>query len=506
MDADVPFSESEHIPGTPYQVVCLVGVGGMAFVYEVEHQIIGKRFMLKALRGDMVRRPGFAERLRREWLALGKLEHPNVVRVWNAGILENGVPFFAMDYLEGETLHAALARDGLFRVEDALRIAHAVLLGLGAVHDIGVIHCDVNPKNVFLTRDGGVKLLDFGIASVPDADGAEPSEGTCIGTPRYTSPEQVAGERPTAAADLYSLGLVLFEMLAGRSPFEATKRREWLWCHLDEVPPPCSELAPQPISPPLDALIASLLAKDPRSRPPSAHAAAERVTELMGTDETLIDVDERIFEQARDRAMMVDADATLPGTPEAIAAIRGFRALQRIGDPLSDPAASAEPATPTGLVVAPRRLPVWWPWALVGFGGALLAGMGWIGYGLVALAEGLEARDRRDATAAEAARRETARVVASTASVRGAPVPAPSASVAAGPAPSSSVEPKALRPMPKKASKSRSANRLNLPSAGLDDVVGTPPELPSAWFGELVAKPKATAKKKAAVPRGGASK
>src|SRR5262249_11270165 len=132
------------------------------------------------------------------------------------------VPYFVMEYLDGETVRDRLEQRGQLTVGEAVRIAQGTLLGLAAAHAIGVIHRDVKPANVFLTRDGGVKVLDFGIAQTRPPEGLPKitGRGLAIGTPRYMSPEQAAGEQADARSDVYAVGLLLYEMLAGEGPFD----------------------------------------------------------------------------------------------------------------------------------------------------------------------------------------------------------------------------------------------------------------------------------------------
>lgn len=281
MPAHVPFSESDLIGGTPYQVKFLVGVGGMGSVYEVEHLELGKRFILKCLLPELACRADIVDRLRTEWRALGKLEHANIVGVTDAGVTSGGVPFYVMERLVGETVYERVDRQGHLDVNEALRITVGVLDGLSAAHAIGVVHRDVKPANVFLTESGGVKLLDFGIAKVLDADRSHTSTGVSLGTPRYMSPEQVLGESLSGQADVYAAGLILFEMLAGRSPFAAVEQKQWLLCHLNREPPRCSSIAHQPVPPEVDLLIADMLKKNPLERPANAKTAAARVRELL---------------------------------------------------------------------------------------------------------------------------------------------------------------------------------------------------------------------------------
>src|SRR4051812_16221719 len=176
------YQDGETVPGTPYRVISLMGTGGMGSVYIVEHVELGRRYVLKSLLRTLASRHDLIARMRNEWRALGKLHHPNIVDVINAGATPSGVPFYVMELLNGETVRDRLARTGRFPAPEAVRVAQATLLGLAAAHAIGVVHRDIKPANVFLTRDGGVKVLDFGIAQVL-VDGAPKitAQGLAIG-------------------------------------------------------------------------------------------------------------------------------------------------------------------------------------------------------------------------------------------------------------------------------------------------------------------------------------
>jgi serine/threonine protein kinase len=268
------FAVGEVVPGTKYLVVSQIGQGGMGSVYEVEHVELGKRFVLKALLDQFCQRQDLVQRLRNEWRSLGRLEHPHIVSVSDAGVAANGAPYYVMERLYGESLAGALGRLGRFSLEDSLRIAAEVLEGLGAAHEIGIVHRDVKPPNIFVTQSGIAKLLDFGIAKLTDGASVElTGRGIAIGTPRYMSPEQAAGERVDGRADLYAVGLVMFEMLSGCGPFDGCESHEVFLAHLTRQPPRLGELVAG-IPSELDDFVATLLAKRPADRPQTAGEAA----------------------------------------------------------------------------------------------------------------------------------------------------------------------------------------------------------------------------------------
>jgi serine/threonine protein kinase len=209
------------VPGTVYRVIRPLGSGGMGDVYEAEHELLGVRRALKVLSRKMASREDLAERLRVEARALAGLRHPNLVGVHDLGLSSDGRVFFAMELLEGATLRDLLRRAGRLKPDQAVAIAVQVLDALGAAHDQGMVHRDVKPENVFVQRTGTVKLLDFGVAkAMQGSSSAAPltAAGMAVGTPRYMAPEQAEGHPVDARCDLYGVGILLWEMLAGRPP------------------------------------------------------------------------------------------------------------------------------------------------------------------------------------------------------------------------------------------------------------------------------------------------
>src|SRR5688572_23110751 len=211
---DVPGLE-----GTPYRVVREIGRGGMGSVHEVQHRALGKIFVMKVLHESLAHREDFALRMKREWRMLARLEHPAIVQVTDAGQTTEGLPFFVMERLDGQTLAEALHARGRLSPREAAEMMLVVLSGLEAAHRAGAIHRDIKPQNLFLTPRGP-KILDFGIAKSKRKRAAFVTRsGVAIGTPRYMAPEQAAGLAVDARTDIYACALVLFEMIAGRDPY-----------------------------------------------------------------------------------------------------------------------------------------------------------------------------------------------------------------------------------------------------------------------------------------------
>ncbi len=273
-----------RVPGTVYQVLRRIGSGGMGTVYDVEDTTIGKRYVLKALHPQLGAREDLARRMQKEARTLARLHHPNIVEVITAGVTadELHLPYYVMERLDGQSLRLVLEKKGQLELPHAYHIAIDLLDALDHAHDTGVIHRDVKPDNIFLHRTvAGVtvtKLLDFGIVSLLDATHSE-TAGRFLGTLRYASPEQLRGEAPTPRLDVYCAALVLYEMIAGRGPFdEAGHGAEVAACHLGKPAPRISSFAIVPGE--LDALLASALEKEPERRPRDALTFASSLRSL----------------------------------------------------------------------------------------------------------------------------------------------------------------------------------------------------------------------------------
>jgi serine/threonine-protein kinase len=206
-----------------YEVVEVLSNGATADVCKVRHRVLGRPFALKVLRSECSRDAEFSERLLREARALGALSHPNIVTITDSGRLPSGEPYFVMEYIEGISLDQLMSEQGPMELGLALEVAAGVCDALKAAHRIGIIHRDLKPDNICVVQRGGkscVKVLDFGLARVA-GQGRLTRPNTTQGTPAYMSPEQNMGLDVDARADIYSLGVTLYEMLCGRLPFAA---------------------------------------------------------------------------------------------------------------------------------------------------------------------------------------------------------------------------------------------------------------------------------------------
>jgi eukaryotic-like serine/threonine-protein kinase len=260
-------------PEGRYRLVRRIGVGGMGEVWEADDTVLGRRVALKVLVPELADDARATSRFVREARATAKLTHPNVTRVYDFG-RDGGVPYLVMELLEGETLADRLT-GGPLPPSEAARIGAAVADALDAAHRQGIVHRDVKPGNVLLTSAGEVKVMDFGIAAAADETHSTTGSGL-YGTAAYISPERAAGQAATPAADVYSLGAVLYELLTGRPPFLGDSPVLVVRAHLHERPRPVRELAPW-VPPRLADACEAALAKDPAQRPSSAAALAIRL-------------------------------------------------------------------------------------------------------------------------------------------------------------------------------------------------------------------------------------
>ena len=249
-----------------YKVVRKLGAGGMANVYLAEDQELGRRVAIKMLDDRHSQDEQFVERFRREAKNAAGLSHPNIVSIYDRGEAE-GTYYIAMEYLEGRTLKELLVARGPTPVPVAIDYARQILGGVGFAHRNGIVHRDIKPHNIIVAPDGRLKVTDFGIARSGTSQMTE--AGSIIGTAQYLSPEQAKGAPVTPAADIYSVGIVLYEMLTGAVPFTGDTPLEIAMKHLSAIPVPPSKSRPE-IPHELDSIVLRALAKDPADRYQSA--------------------------------------------------------------------------------------------------------------------------------------------------------------------------------------------------------------------------------------------
>jgi serine/threonine-protein kinase len=267
-----------------YRIVSLLGSGGMGSVYRAEHVHMKKPVAVKILHRHMTTNAEVVARFEREAVAAGRIEHPNVAAATDFGKLDDGSFYLALEYVEGENLADVIERGPLAPYR-ALAITRQIADGLSAAHAAAIVHRDLKPDNVMLVERDGVqdivKVLDFGIAKLhlEEGSGNKPLTqiGTIFGTPQYMSPEQGQGRPVDARSDLYALGVILYEMLAGKRPFDADDLVVVITRHVTEPPPPLPSSVPEPIR----ALVSELLAKKPEERPQSAALLVDRIDAVL---------------------------------------------------------------------------------------------------------------------------------------------------------------------------------------------------------------------------------
>ena len=260
----------DAVIGGRYRVLRKLGGGGMADVYLCDDLTLGRRVAIKVLLQRYVGDPSFVERFRREAQAAAALNHPGLVSIYDWGQVD-GTYYIVMEYVEGETLKDAIRRRGRIPADEAVGIALQLLAAVDYAHRHGIIHRDIKPHNVMLSREGGVKVMDFGIARVGDSGMTE--AGSVLGTAQYIAPEQAQGRPVDERSDLYSVGVVLYEMLTGTVPFRGESAVAVAMKHVSEPVVPPRALVPD-LPEALEQVVLKALAKRPDDRYQSAAALA----------------------------------------------------------------------------------------------------------------------------------------------------------------------------------------------------------------------------------------
>ena len=261
-----------------YSILRTLGEGGMACVYLAHDEVLDRDVALKVLWERFARDKEFVERFEREARSAGSLSHPNIVQVYDRGETEDGTAYMAMECISGGTLKDRIVREGSLSSGDAATVAIQVAGALGAAHERGVIHRDIKPHNILLSSSGEAKVTDFGIARAAAAT-TTTRTGRILGTANYMSPEQALGQRVDPRTDLYSLGVVLFEMLTGELPFRGDSPITVSMKHVNEPPPPPKKLDPG-LSEGANAVVLKLLAKDPDDRYADAEGLIEDLEKM----------------------------------------------------------------------------------------------------------------------------------------------------------------------------------------------------------------------------------
>ncbi|MGW0879203.1 protein kinase domain-containing protein [Streptomyces sp. NPDC002671] len=269
----------QAVAGGRYQLRDLLGEGGMASVHLAYDAVLDRQVAIKTLHTELGREQAFRERFRREAQAVAKLTHTNIVSVFDTGEDELGgmtTPYIVMEYVEGRPLGSVLEDDirqyGAMPADKALKITADVLAALEISHEMGLVHRDIKPGNVMMTKRGVVKVMDFGIARAMQSGVTSMTQtGMVVGTPQYLSPEQALGRGVDARSDLYSVGIMLFQLVTGRLPFDADSPLAIAYAHVQEEPVAPSSVN-RSLPPAVDALVARALKKNPNERFPTAEA------------------------------------------------------------------------------------------------------------------------------------------------------------------------------------------------------------------------------------------
>jgi serine/threonine-protein kinase len=257
-----------------FKISALIARGGMGKVYRAEQAPLGRVCAIKVLNPNYAGEhdPEFHKRFFLEASIASKLTHPNTVTIFDYGRTEDDVYYMAMEYLEGHTLHRAI-REGFFPEERAAHIARQICRALREAHSLGVIHRDLKPANIFLVEHGDetdfVKVLDFGLVKNVSGDKGEDltQTGLFMGSPKYMAPEQIRGDKVDARTDIYALGIIMYEMITGKVPFDRPNSVNILMAHVNEEPPPMRQMNPAiHISPQIEDAVGRCMAKDPDQR------------------------------------------------------------------------------------------------------------------------------------------------------------------------------------------------------------------------------------------------
>jgi len=274
--------------GGRFLVLKKIGSGGMGSVYRARQEGMDRDVAVKVLLGDLTQNDTVLRRFTLEALAVSRLRHPNTIQIFDYGQTPDGNPYIAMEFLEGHTLHELMRKEHGLPVRRALRIMGKVAESLAEAHGKEIVHRDLKPENIFLVTVGEnpdyVKVLDFGVAKLRDhksEQGTLTQAGSIFGTPRYMSPEQCSAQPVDSRSDLYSLGVILYEMIAGKAPFEGDQALSLLLAHVNDDPPPLAGACEGQVVPAeVQELVGQLLEKRPDDRLQTAGDFAKRCDEL----------------------------------------------------------------------------------------------------------------------------------------------------------------------------------------------------------------------------------
>ena len=274
----------KKILGERYELGAMIGTGGMADVYLAQDVRLNRQVAIKILRSDLARDPSFVTRFNKEALSVAALNHPGIVSVYDSGKEDSpsgAMPYIVMEYVEGKTLREIVNKGERFALNRAVEITEGILIALQYSHKNGIIHRDIKPGNIMITDSGDVKVMAFGIArALADTGATMTSTWNIIGTAQYLSPEQATGTQADARSDLYSVGCLLYELLAGRPPFTGDTPVAIAYQHVSAPLVPITEIQ-ESLDPALNAFFSIALAKDANERYQSANAMLKDLKKLV---------------------------------------------------------------------------------------------------------------------------------------------------------------------------------------------------------------------------------
>jgi serine/threonine-protein kinase len=274
----------KKVLGERYELGAMIGTGGMADVYLAQDVRLNRQVAIKILRSDLARDPSFVTRFNKEALSVAALNHPGIVSVYDSGKEDSpsgAMPYIVMEYVEGKTLREIVNKGERFALNRAVEITEGILIALQYSHKNGIIHRDIKPGNIMITDNGDVKVMDFGIArALADTGATMTSTWNIIGTAQYLSPEQATGTQADARSDLYSVGCLLYELLAGRPPFTGDTPVAIAYQHVSAPLVPITEIQ-ESLDPVLNAFFSIALAKDANERYQSANAMLKDLKKLI---------------------------------------------------------------------------------------------------------------------------------------------------------------------------------------------------------------------------------
>jgi len=304
-----------HILNNRYQLEERQAEGGMATVYRAVDIMLERPVAIKVLRKDLSSDAEFRERFRQEAKAAANLSHPNIVTVHDFG-LDSDQLFIVMEYVPGTDLKSILRNRRRLSIDEALSLIIQACSGIGYAHRAGIVHCDIKPQNMLVTPDQHLKVVDFGIARALASIPADEKSEVVWGSPQYFSPEQASGAPPSPASDVYSLGVVLFEMTTGQLPFNGATPAELARQHQESPPPSPCKLNPL-ISSGLEQIILKVLSKEPSAR----YRTADQMGRVLST---LLEHSGNLIIQPASQPFNVESDASPPAySPEPRPTTRG---------------------------------------------------------------------------------------------------------------------------------------------------------------------------------------